>query len=161
VLTESCKYARFRNNTSVRKCADRGRKGASRSSHNIAQSQLTESKIHPATASLSKLCELGSLVLTSWPETMAREEKSGVEKMKNTLTVRPGACLGGMAGQCPRGRLDATRGSLHRGTTGSTASGASTGVHTHTWTTASTHSMPSEEVRRDVKSAATERRFSE
>jgi hypothetical protein len=29
---------------------------------------------------------------------MAREEKSGVEKMKNTLTVRPGACLGGMAG---------------------------------------------------------------
>jgi hypothetical protein len=62
---------------------------------------------------------------------MAREEKSGVEKRKNTLTVRPGACLGGMAGQCPRGRLDATRGSLHRGTTGSTASGASTGVQSH------------------------------
>jgi hypothetical protein len=39
---------------------------------------------------------------------MAREEKSGVEKMKKKLTVRPGACLGGMAGQCPRGRLDAT-----------------------------------------------------
>jgi hypothetical protein len=51
--------------------------------------------------------------------------------MKNMLTIRPGACLGGMAGQCPRGRLDATRGGLHRGTTGSTAPGASTGVHTH------------------------------
>jgi hypothetical protein len=71
---------------------------------------------------------------------MAREDKSRVEKMKNTLTVCPGVCLGGMAGQCPRGRLDATRGSLHRGTTGSTASDASTGVHTHTWTTVmSTH----------------------
>jgi hypothetical protein len=63
---------------------------------------------------------------------MAGEEKRGVEEMKNTLTVRPGACLGGMAGQCPRGRLDATRGGLHHGTTGSTALGASTGVHTHT-----------------------------
>jgi hypothetical protein len=51
--------------------------------------------------------------------------------MKTTLTVRPGACLGGMAGQCPRGRLDATRGGLHHGTTGSTAPGASTGVLTH------------------------------
>jgi hypothetical protein len=71
------------------------------------------------------------VVLTSWPETIAREKKSGVEKMKNMLTVRPGACLGVMAGQCPRGRLDATRGSLHRGTTGSTASGASTGVQPH------------------------------
>jgi hypothetical protein len=77
VLTESCKYARFRNNTSVRKCADRGRKGASRSSPNIAPSQLIESYMHPVAASLSKLCELGSLVLTRWSETMAREEKKG------------------------------------------------------------------------------------
>jgi hypothetical protein len=67
-----------------------------------------------------------------WPKTMAEVEKRGVEeKKKKKLTVRPGACLGGMVGQCPRGRLDATRGGLHRGTTGSTAPGASTGVHTH------------------------------
>jgi hypothetical protein len=87
--------------------------------------------MHPAAATQSKICELGSLVLTRWPKTMAGVEKRGVEEMKNTLTVRPGACLGGMAGQCPRGRLDATRGGHHRGTTGSTAPGASTGVHTH------------------------------
>jgi hypothetical protein len=59
----------------------------------------------------------------------SREER--VEKMENTLTVRPGACLDGMAGQCPRGWLEATRGGLHHGTTESTAPGASTGVHTH------------------------------
>jgi hypothetical protein len=58
-----------------------------------------------------------------------REVEGGEEKKK--LTVRPGACLGSMAGQCPRGRLDATRGGLHRSTTGSTAPGASTGVHPH------------------------------
>jgi uncharacterized membrane protein len=62
---------------------------------------------------------------------MAGEEKRGLEEMKNTLTVRPGACLDGMAGQCLRSRLEATRGSLHHGTTGITALGASTGVHTH------------------------------
>jgi hypothetical protein len=52
--------------------------------------------------------------------------------MKKSLTICPGACLDGMAGQCPRGRLDATRGRLHHGTTGSTTIGASTGVHMHT-----------------------------
>jgi hypothetical protein len=77
VPTESCKYAKFRNNTAVSKSADRGRRGASSSSHNIAQAQLTESNIHLVAASLSKLYELGSLVLTRWSETMAREEKKG------------------------------------------------------------------------------------
>jgi hypothetical protein len=43
-----------------------------------------------------------------------------VERKKEELTVRPSACLGGMAGQCPRGRLDATWGRLHRSTAGST-----------------------------------------
>jgi hypothetical protein len=33
---------------------------------------------------------------------------------------RPGAYLGGMAGQCPRGQQDATQGRLHRSTAGST-----------------------------------------
>jgi hypothetical protein len=33
--------------------------------HDLAQSQLTESNMHPAAASQSKLCELGSLVLTN------------------------------------------------------------------------------------------------
>jgi hypothetical protein len=40
--------------------------------------------------------------------------------MKIALTVCPGACLDDMAGQCPLGRLDATRGGLHRALTGST-----------------------------------------
>jgi hypothetical protein len=65
---------------------------------------------HRKAASQSYACELGSLVMPRWPETMAREEKRGVEEMKKALTVRPGACPDGMAGQCPRGRLDATRG---------------------------------------------------
>jgi hypothetical protein len=69
--------------------------------------------------------------MAKWPKTMAGEERRGVEEKKNTLTVRPGACLDGMAGQCPRGRPEATWGSLHLGTTGSTALGASTGnAHT-------------------------------
>jgi hypothetical protein len=73
----------------------------------------------------------------------------------------PGACLGGMAGQCPRGQLDATQGGLHRGTTGSTATGASTGVLTHTEVSSETHSRSSKEIRRGVRSARAERRFSE
>jgi hypothetical protein len=51
---------------------------------------------------------------------MTRAEKIGVEEMKKVLTVHPGACPDGMAGQCLRGRLDATRGGLHRALTGST-----------------------------------------
>jgi uncharacterized membrane protein len=37
-------------------------------------------------------------------------KKQRIERKKEELTVRPGACPDGMAGQCPRGRLDATRG---------------------------------------------------
>jgi hypothetical protein len=122
---------KVQNNTSVSKSADRGGGEAGRSSQAIAQSQLIETSMHPAAATQSKFCELGSLVMPRWPKTMAGVEKRGLEEMRNTLTVRPGACLGGMAGQCPRGRLDATRGGLHRGTTGSTAPGASTGVQPH------------------------------
>jgi hypothetical protein len=58
--------------------------------------------------------------------------KKKKKKKKRGLTLRPGACPDGMAKQCPRGRLDATQGSLHHSTTGSTATGASTGVLTHT-----------------------------
>jgi hypothetical protein len=51
-----------------------------------------------------------------------------------------------MAGQCPRGRPGATWEGLHRSTTGSTALGASTGMHTHQLTTSVMHSMRQEEV---------------
>jgi hypothetical protein len=54
------------------------------------------------------------------------------KKKKRGLTLRPDACPDGMAEQCPRGRLDATQGSLHHSTAGSTTNGASTGVLTHT-----------------------------
>jgi hypothetical protein len=92
---QKCKV---QNNTSVSKCADRGSSGASRLSHGIAQSQLTEASMHLAAATQSKICELGSLVMPRWPRTMAGVEKRGVEEMKNTLTIRPCACLGGMVG---------------------------------------------------------------
>jgi hypothetical protein len=55
----------------------------------------------------------------------------GGEKKTKRLTSRPGADLVGMAGQCPRGRPGAAEGRLHRGTTGSTTIGASTGVQPH------------------------------
>jgi hypothetical protein len=59
--------------------------------------------MHPATASQSKLCELGSLVLTSMVEDHGQGEEQRVERKKKRLTSRPGAYLAGMAGQCPRG----------------------------------------------------------
>jgi hypothetical protein len=136
---------------SVRKCADRGRKGASRSSHNIAQSQLIESCMHSVEASQSKLCKLGSLVLTSMVRDHGQGEKQRVERKKKELTSRPGAYLAGMAGQCPRGRPGATEGRLHRGTTGSTAIGASTGVHSLTEVSSKKHSRCRGRGRRDVK----------
>jgi hypothetical protein len=71
--------------------------------------------MHPVGATQSKICELGSLVLTSMAKDHGRSREERVEEIKNMLTVRPGA----------------TRGGLHRGTTGSTAPGASTGVRTH------------------------------
>jgi hypothetical protein len=89
---------------------------------------------------------------------MAGEERRGVEEKKNTLTIRLGACLDGMAGQCPRGRPEATRGRLHHGTTGSTAHGASTGVHTHTMTTSVKHSRRQGKAGEVSSSVATERR---
>jgi hypothetical protein len=70
----------------VSKCADRGRRGAGRVPHDFAQSQLTESNMHPAAASQSKPSELGSLVLARWPKTFAREERRGVERKEVTLT---------------------------------------------------------------------------
>jgi hypothetical protein len=42
--------------------------------------------MHPAAASQSKLCELGSQVLARWPRTLAREERRGVERKEDTLT---------------------------------------------------------------------------
>jgi hypothetical protein len=96
--------------------------------------------------------------MARWLETMAREGRRGVEEKKNTLTVCPGACLDGMAGQCSCGRPEATQGSLHHGTTGSTALGASTGVHTHTMTSSEKHSRHQEEADEVSSSVATERR---
>jgi hypothetical protein len=99
-----------------------------------ARQQLTEpntASLHQIAASQRHVYELGSLVMARWPVTVAGEERRGEEEDGNMLTIRPGACLDGMAGQCPRGRPETTRGSLHRSTTGSTALGASTGdAHT-------------------------------
>jgi hypothetical protein len=104
---------KVQNNTSVSKCADRGGGGAGSLSHVIAQSQLIESSLHQAAAAQSKICELGSLFLINWSESMARERWQG-KKRKITLTRRPGAYLAGMARQCPRGRPGAAEGRLHR-----------------------------------------------
>jgi hypothetical protein len=89
-----------------------------------------------------------------------RREERGRGK-KNTLTVHPSAYLDGMAGQCPRGRPEATRGSLHHGTTGSTALGASTGVHTHARTTSEKHRRHQGEAGEVSSSVVTERRIPE
>jgi hypothetical protein len=53
--------------------------------------------VHPAAASQSKLCELGSLVLARWPKTLAREERRGVERKEDTLTGAQ-VLVWGMAG---------------------------------------------------------------
>jgi hypothetical protein len=78
---------------------------------------LTESNhitsLHQAAAAQSKICELGSLFLTNWSESVARE-RGQRKKRKITLTRRPGAYLAGMARQCPRGRPGAAEGRLHR-----------------------------------------------
>jgi hypothetical protein len=66
MLTESCTCARFRNNTTVSEGVDSGRGGSKQFITWVAQAHLIESNMHPAAeASQSKLCELGSLVLTS------------------------------------------------------------------------------------------------
>jgi hypothetical protein len=104
---------KIQKNTSVRKCADRGGKGAGSLSHVIAQSQLTESSLYQAAAAQSKICELGSLFLTKWSENMA-SKRGQRSKVRITLTRRPGANLAGMARQCPRGRPCAAEGRLHR-----------------------------------------------
>jgi hypothetical protein len=92
---------------------------------------------------------------------MAGEERKGAERKKNTLTARSGAYLGGMAGQCPRGRLDATQGSLHRVTTESTASGDPTGVRIYTKIPSEKHHGHQESAGEVLSSKATERRISE
>jgi hypothetical protein len=76
---------------------------------------------------------------------------------------------GGHTHRCPGACLDAWRGSarvvgqrLPEGVFTTAPPGAPHHRRsTHTWTIASTHSMPSEEIRRGVSSAAIERRFSE
>jgi hypothetical protein len=109
---------KVQNNTSVSKCADRGGEGAGSLSHVIAQSQLTESSLRQAAAAQNKICELGSLFLTNWSESVARE-RGQRKKRKITFTRCPGAYLAGMARQCPRGRPGAAEGRLHRGAPGS------------------------------------------
>jgi hypothetical protein len=66
--------------------------------------------MHSTAATQSKLCELSSLILTIMVRDHGQGKKQRMERKKEELTVRPVACLGGMAGQCPRGRLDATWG---------------------------------------------------
>jgi hypothetical protein len=70
---------------------------------------------------------------------------------KKELTSRPSAYLAGMAGQCPRGRPSAAEGRLHRGTTGSTAIGASTGMHSLTEVSSKKHSRRRGRGRQDVE----------
>jgi hypothetical protein len=53
--------------------------------------------------------ELSSVVMPSWSKTLAGVRGVEGREKEEELTVRPGAYLGGMAGQCPRGQQDATR----------------------------------------------------
>jgi hypothetical protein len=105
--------SKVQNNSSVRKCTDRGNRGADSLTHVIAQPQLIESSLHQAAAAQSKICEPGSLFLTNWSESMA-SERGQRKKRRITLTRPPGAYLAGMARQCPRGRPGAAEGRLHR-----------------------------------------------
>jgi hypothetical protein len=104
---------KVQNNTSVSKCTDRGSGGADSLSHVIAQPQLTESSLHQAATAHSKICELGSLFLTNWLESVA-SERGQRKKRKITLTRHQGAYLAGMARQCPCGRPGAAEGRLHQ-----------------------------------------------
>jgi hypothetical protein len=52
--------------------------------------------------------ELDSVVMSRWSKTLAGVRGVEGREKEEELTVRPGACPDGMAGQCPRGRLDAT-----------------------------------------------------
>jgi hypothetical protein len=135
VLTESCKCARFRNNTSVSKCADRGSRGAGRLSHVAAQSQITKSIMHPAAASQSKLCELGSLVLTSMVRDHGQREKRVVERRRRSAH-QPPRCSSGWHGRAEparpaRGCLGKSSPSPHREHHNLTLQPASTRRHKH------------------------------
>jgi hypothetical protein len=76
MLTETCTCARFRNNTTDSEGVNSERGGSKQFITWIAQAHLMEPNMHPAAkASLSKLCELGSLVLTSKVGDHGQEEE--------------------------------------------------------------------------------------
>jgi hypothetical protein len=93
--------------------------------------------------------------MARWPVTVAGEERREEEEERNTLTRCPGACLGGMAGQCPRGRPGATWGSLHRGSTGSTRPWMLPPACTRTATTSVSHNKHQERTSETLGSEAT------
>jgi hypothetical protein len=76
MLTEACTCARFRINTTASEGVDSERGGSKQFIAWIAPAHLIEPNMHPAAkASHSKLCELGSLVLTSKVGDHGQEEE--------------------------------------------------------------------------------------
>jgi hypothetical protein len=90
--------------------------------------------MHLAAATQSKICEFGSLVLTSMVRDHGQKEEQKVERRRRSS---PDAQV--HTWPAWRGSARAAEGSLHRGTTGSTALGASTGVLTHTEVSSKEH----------------------
>jgi hypothetical protein len=135
----SLQMCKFQNNTSVSISADRGGGETTRASLNMTNA-VNWNKF----ASSSSITEQALWARLTGLDQMVRDHgqsrEEGIEGMKNMLTIRPGACLGGMAGQCPRVRPGATEGWLHRSTAGSTTNGASTGVHSLTEISSKKHS---------------------
>jgi hypothetical protein len=83
---------------------------------NQAQQQVTEpntASLHQQAASQNQVCELCAAKQGQMASNSG-QRREGRGRGGNTLTRRPGACLDGMAGQCPRGQPGATRGCLHR-----------------------------------------------
>jgi hypothetical protein len=132
MLTEACTCASFKNNTTVNEGVDSGKGGSKQFITWGAQAHLIESNMHPAAkASQSKSASLAHWIGPAWSKAIVMENRGWRREEEGHTHRRSGAYLGGMAGQCPRGQQDATRGRLHRSIAGST-NGASTGVLTHT-----------------------------
>jgi hypothetical protein len=115
-ILQKCKV---QNNTSVSKCANRGSRGTSRLSHDIAITvnwdKYASNSSNTEQALWAWLTGLDQHGQRPWP---VREAEGGEEKEKITHTSRPSADLAGMARQCPRGQPGATEGRLHRNTPG-------------------------------------------
>jgi hypothetical protein len=94
---------------------------------------------------------LAQPVMASWPVTVAIEERVEEENKRNALTNRPGACLDGMAGQCPRGRPGATWEGLHRAAPGAPHLGCFHRCCTLATTTSEMHSEHREKNHRRIE----------